>query len=320
MATSTQVLINPADGSAKIASATLRKAGLGLAFVGLGAAAIAFAGSLSAAQIVADGGSAADVATIGLWTFGLTTAAFGTAKLGIASILLAIVRRIRARVESVKFALPQLMAHAATGEPRSSGDFDSTHGPAVASERAPEPLPIHRMARLMWAPMLAMGAMAVYGGFLLSLVAAGNVATDPALAASQRAWVQGLQFLGEGLILAGISFLLGTILGAIRSGGGEVQESLGLTVHTLRMPTTAKLFVGLMIAGLMIEIAQFVGYVIVAGLSDATQIASASAWLGPLREAGLGFLLSGIVLALATIARALDFQSARIVQIITRGQ
>jgi len=135
-----------------------------------------------------------------------------------------------------------------------------------------------------------------------------------------RAWVQGLQFLGEGLILSGISFLLGTILGAIRSGGGEVQESLGLAVHTLRMPITAKLFIVLMMAGLMVEIAQFIGYVIVAGLDDSGRIAVASAWLGPLREAGLGLLLSGIVLALATIARALDFQSARIVQIITRGQ
>ena len=172
----------------------------------------------------------------------------------------------------------------------------------------------------MWAPMLAMGAMALYGGFLLSIVASGNVAADPALAVSQRAWVQGLQFLGEGLLLSGISFLLATILATLRSGGGAVQESLGLTVHTLRMPITAKLFVILMITGLMIEIVQFVGYVIVAGLSDPAQVAAASAWLGPLREAGLGLLLSGIVLALATIARALDFQSTRIVQIISRGQ
>jgi hypothetical protein len=50
------------------------------------------------------------------------------------------------------------------------------------------------------------------------------------------------------------------------------------------------------------------------------QIAVASTFLGPLREFGLGLLLSGIVLALATIARALDFQASRIVSIITRGQ
>jgi hypothetical protein len=55
-------------------------------------------------------------------------------------------------------------------------------------------------------------------------------------------------------------------------------------------------------------------------MTDPTQVVIASTWLGPLREFGLGLLLAGIVLALATIARALDFQTARIVQIITRGQ
>jgi len=48
-----------------------------------------------------------------------------------------------------------------------------------------------------------------------------------------------------GLLLAGISLLLGTILASIRTGGGEVQQSLGLTVKTLRMPSTAKACVGL---------------------------------------------------------------------------
>ena len=105
----------------------------------------------------------------------------------------------------------------------------------------------------------------------------------------------------------------------MRKGGGEVQESLGLPVHTLRMPLTAKIFLGLMMAGLMVEIVQFAGYVIVAG-SNAAQIAIASTWLGPLREAGLGLLLAGIVLALATIARVLSFQSARVAQIITHGR
>lgn len=168
--------------------------------------------------------------------------------------------------------------------------------------------------------MLAMGAMLVYAGLLLSFAAAGNVATDPARAASQRAWVQGLQFLGEGLLLSGISFLLGTILGAIRAGGGEVQESLGVTVRTLRMPTTAKLFVPLMMAGLMVEVAQFVGYAYVATVPATADFTTFSTWLGPLREFGLGALLSGIVLALATIAKALGFQFARVTQLITSGR
>ncbi len=320
MTTSSQVLVNSDDGPGTITSFTLRTTGLGLAAIATGAAMIAFAGAWNAAQIVRDGGAGADVTTLAIWTFGLTTAAFGTAKLGIASILLAIRRRVLARVDSVKFALPQLMPQGVGGGPRVLGEFDSAFGPAVATERAPAPLPIHRLASLMWLPMLAMAAMALFGGLVLAIVAAGNVASDPELAISQRAWVQGLQFLGEGFALAGISFLLARILAALRSGGGEVQQGLGLTVETLRMPPTAKIFVVLMMAGLMVEIVQFIAYAVVAGMSDATQIAVASTWLGPLREYGLGLLLSGIVLALATIARALDFQTARIVQIITRGQ
>jgi hypothetical protein len=48
--------------------------------------------------------------------------------------------------------------------------------------------------------------------------------------------------------------------------------------------------------------------------------ATFSTFLGPLREFGLGALLSGIVLALATIVKALGFQFARITQIITSGR
>ncbi len=86
------------------------------------------------------------------------------------------------------------------------------------------------------------------------------------------------------------------------------------------MPVPAKIFVVLMMSGLMVEVVQFIAYAAVAGMTDPIQIRVASTWLGPLREFGLGLLLAGITLALATIARALDFQTARIVQIISRGQ
>ena len=99
-----------------------------------------------------------------------------------------------------------------------------------------------------------------------------------------------------------------------------VQEALGLNVMTLRMPATAKLFIALMMAGLMAEIAQFVGYAYIATIPGSLDYVAFSTWLGPLREFGLGLLLSGIVLALATIARALGFQFARIIQIITTGR
>jgi hypothetical protein len=43
-------------------------------------------------------------------------------------------------------------------------------------------------------------------------------------------------------------------------------------------------------------------------------------WLGPAREAGLGIILSGIVLALVTIGNVLGFQFSRIKDIIASGR
>ncbi len=147
-----------------------------------------------------------------------------------------------------------------------------------------------------------------------------SVATRCLTATSQSAWVQGLQFPGEGFLLSGISFLLGTILGSLRKGGGEVQESVSVGVKTLDMPRTAKLFVGLMALGLMVEIFQFVAYAVVATFDDPASVATYFTWLGPVREAGLGILLSGIVLALATIAKALGFQFWRLAEIVRTGR
>jgi hypothetical protein len=167
--------------------------------------------------------------------------------------------------------------------------------------------------------MLAMGAMALLAGFVVSLVWSDRVAGDPLQAAHLSAVAQGLQFAGEGFLLSGVSFLLGTILGSLRKGGAEVQKHLGVPINTLRMPVSAKLFVGLMVAGLMVEIGQLIAYFAVATFDNPVSIASYFAWLGPVREFGLGLLLSGIVLALATIAKALGFQFHRLSEVVVHG-
>jgi hypothetical protein len=189
----------------------------------------------------------------------------------------------------------------------------------VITDDVPEPLPIHKMATRLWLPMLAMGAMLVMIGLILSFVEAGSV-DDTESYNTWRALVPGLEFFGEALLLAGISFLLGTILASLRQGGGEVQKSVGASVKTLKMPMTAKLFIGLMVMGMMISMVQLVFYIFVATESDAATINAWLAWLGPLREAGLGILLAGIVLALATIANVLGFQSSRITELIKEGR
>lgn len=48
------------------------------------------------------------------------------------------------------------------------------------------------------------------------------------------------RFLGEALLLAGISFLLGTILAGLRQAGGEVQKAAGGPITVLAMSKTAK--------------------------------------------------------------------------------
>lgn len=280
----------------------------------------AFGISLSTAAAIAAGDPGERIAVLSALSFGLAVAGLGTGKAGIAFVLWGIVRRIWIRVASMKTALPELVPAPRTARPGALGAIGTPHGLAVVTVAPPPPLLIHRMARTMWLPMLLMGAMALYAGLVLAYVGAEAQGSDPALARSLRAWTQGTQFLGEGFLLSAISFFLGTILGAIRAGGGEVQHSLGAQVKTLRMPTTAKLFVALMMLGLMIEVAQFVAYAYVASLGDATAIAAYSAFLGPFREFGLGVLLSGIVLALATIAKALDFQFSRVVELVGTGR
>jgi hypothetical protein len=248
------------------------------------------------------------------WSFGLTTMGLATVKFGIATILMGIVQRLWLRVESVKAALPELRAQPA-GDAGPTGPIDTPYGAGVATSSAPGPLPIHRVARVLWAPMLAMGLMAVGIGLVLSLIQSGT--SDAGDFRDLSAWVQGTQFLGEGFLLGGISFLLGTILAAIREGGGEVQESLGIPVQTLRMPLSAKAFVALMATGMMVMMAQFVFYIVATGVDDP---APWFAWLGPLRELGLGLLLAGIVLALYTIGTVLGFQFHRIRSIVETGR
>lgn len=246
------------------------------------------------------------------WTFGITTLGLVSLKLGIATVLMGIIVRLWMRVESVKTALLTLRKDV---EPQlRTGDINTEYGAGVATASVPAPLLIHRMARVLWLPMLVMGAMAVMIGTVLSFIQVGT--EDSTDFVRLGAWTQGVQFMGEGLVLSGISFLLGTILASLRSGGGEVQQALGVTVKTLKMPLSAKIFIALMAMGMMLSIVQFVLYLVAAEVDSP---AAWFAWLGPLRELALGLLLSGIVLALYTIGTVLGFQFSRLRELVVEG-
>ncbi|MEA2009854.1 MAG: hypothetical protein U9N78_04040 [Actinomycetota bacterium] len=293
-----------------------RKIGLGIGLVAL-MLGMAVAGlGIYAASLVGSTGDEGTLAQVLAVAFGLNTTALVMLKAAIAVILVGILVRIWIRVESVKTSLAVLKPDANVGTIK-AGDVDTEFGPATVSTTAPSRLPIHKMANTMWGPMLVMGVMSVFAGFVVSWVWAGNVGTSTGLGA--RAWTQGLQFLGEGFVLASISFLLASILSGLREGGGQVQEALGLPVTTLKMPPTAKAFVVLMAMGLMIEMVQFGLYIYITTFDDLARYTLWSSWLGPFRELGLGLLLAGIILALATIAKALGFQFSRIRDIVLTG-
>ena len=295
-----------------------RGAGFGLAVVGLMVVAVTLVANIVAGNLLdSDPLSASQTLA---WSFGFTTLGFGTIKLAIAVVLIGILVRLWLRVEAVKATLPLLKADGGDAS-AAIGDVTTPYGRAVAGRVAPGSLPIHRMARTMWAPMLAMGAMALVAGTVLSVIWAARIDGGSAsTVADLSAWTQGLQFLGEGMLLAGIGFLLGSILASLREGGGQVQEAVGVTVTTLKMPTTAKVFVGLMMLGLMVAVAQFVLYLVATGADSAQSFAAWQAWLGPFRELGLGLILAGIVMALVTIGNVLGFQFDRIRQIIVTGR
>lgn len=315
MAVITQLAVRPSPGADPIGRSRYRTVGLALAVIGLMGAAVSVAGNFAAAGgIDADNSYAETLA----WTFGLSIFSFGLVKIAIGVILMGIVVRLWFRVDSIKSALASLRGPG-NGMAAPLGNLKTEWGNATVTATAPKLLLIHRLARLMWRPMLVMGAMALTTGLISSLVWADQTPGTESFRQA-AAFTQGVEFLGETLLLSGIAFLLGTILAGLREGGGEVQSSLGLPVTTLEMPATAKAFVALMMMGMMAGIAQFVLYV--GQLSNADDPASFSSWmnwLGPFRELALGLILAGIVLALVTIGNVLAFQFDRVKSIITTG-
>jgi hypothetical protein len=291
------------------------KVAIGIGAVGVVLAMIVAIISLTAANDVGSGGGdAAQLLAVG---FGLQTLALVTLKVGIGVALIGILVRLWLRIDSVKVSVAALRP-SEHGDGPAVGDVETEYGPATITKVPPASLPIHRMARTMWFPMLVMGPMLVVAGVVTAIVWSNNIGTETGIVAA--GWTQGLQFLGEGLVLAGISFLLGSILGSLREGGAEVQQALGLSITTLKMPTTAKAFVALMAAGLMISMTQFGLYLYTLTFDTLAEVTPWWAWLGPFRELGLALLLSGIVLALATIANVLGFQFSRIRSIVATGE
>jgi uncharacterized membrane protein len=214
-------LTRPKTGDDPRTNSKYLKVGLVLAALGLMVAMVTLIANIAAAN----NDNPVTAAETLAWSFGLTTFAFGTIKLAISVILIGILVRLWSRVSSVKAALPGLKGHGDAGSPR--GDIDTDHGAATETADIPEPLPVHKMARKMWFPMVAMGYMLVVVGTIVSFVWSGKVSDGTQQAA--QAWTAGIQFLGEaffslGLLLAGIVLALVTIGNALSFQFSRIRE------------------------------------------------------------------------------------------------
>ena len=147
------------------------------------------------------------------------------------------------------------------------------------------------------------------------------------------------KLLGMGMFLGGVPFLLATILGALRTGGGRVQEALGVPVRVIKPPKTARIFPMCMMMGMMILIASLIVAIGVAAesygywnhsiatelnpaagnqlLGRLSTINTVNAWLAPFKYVGVGWLLTGIGLALASIIRVPRWQSERLWDVLS---
>ena len=286
------------------ASSAHRTIGPVLAIAGLGV--VVFTAVANWASISDVGTDPGSVAVTTLWAGGVGVAGLAVIKIAIAVVLVGIILRLWNRVDSIKASLPHLRVT------DSAPAVPLIKAATLQSDTVPKSLPIHKMATRMWKPMLAMGAMAVAVGTVIRIAATGETGGTETFR-QLAAWGAGTAFLGEALVLSGISFQLGTILASLRQGGSEVQTSVGAKVTVLKMPATAKAFVMLMMIGLMTGVAQFIASIVLAGRADdPAAFGELAAFVGPLREFSLGVILAGIVLALATISTVLSFQFTRV--------
>ncbi len=180
-----------------------------------------------------------------------------------------------------------------------------------------------KMGNRLWAPMFAMAIMAFPVALILSFVRASTIAdaTGPADiedAAQLGHLVAAFGFIGFLGVFSAISFAIARILGRFRKGGGEIQESVGNEVHTLKMPVTAKVFMLFMMMGMMTIGVSVVLHFVAAGSVGTWSLESVARWgevLEGFRRFGVAMYLFGIALGLGTITHVLRFQSIRVGQL-----
>ena len=190
----------------------------------------------------------------------------------------------------------------ATAKTNQHGEFQ-----VVASDRALDLNFAQKMDSTLWAPMLLMGMMAFIAAFVLGAVRAGLVddGTRPATVALLGQFVPAVMFIGFMSVFAAIVFAIARILGVLRTGGGQVQETARRQVLTFKMPATAW---GMMMLLFAIIAHLVVGFVALDAVRDADlgrleDVGTWATWLEGLRRFGVATYLASIALGLVPSSR-----------------
>ncbi len=223
----------------------------------------------------------------------------------------------------------------------------------AGTENATEMTSIQAMASRMWRILVPMGFMIIVISFIIGIINGINIGDFFGDAKVIRdanpnhenfgtvqaivTWLPGFKLFGVGLMLGGITMILGSILGNLRIAGANVQAAVGVDVILPRTPKTGEIFPLFMFMGLGTLMAvMFIGVWLssIAGdvygnaistvnaapagsdlLADTGTVHAVKAWLTPMEFLGMAFLFTAITLALATIVTALRFQARRLVEI-----
>jgi len=175
--------------------------------------------------------------------------------------------------------------------------------------------------------MLAMAILAFPVALILSWVRAATIADatttgDIETAARLGHLIAAFGFIGFIGVFSAISFAIARILGRFRKGGGDIQEECGDDVHTLVMPTTARVFMASMMMGMVILAVSVVLHFVAASGVGTWALEDVERWATVLegtRRLGVALFLFGIAFGLGTIVTVLRFQSVRIGQVVRRN-
>lgn len=200
-------------------------------------------------------------------------------------------------------------------------DFDVEVGTRSPGYNLPQ-----RIGKKLVLPMFAMALMAFAAALAAGAVRADKISSGAAgetIAALQHVGA-GLMFVGFAAVFGAVSFAIARILGQLRAGGGELQETVGRSVQTLRMPMTAKAFLALMAMATMTILGAVVLHFAFAidvenTTSSIAQSEDRFVVLEAVRRIGVAIYLFAITLGLATIVRVLRFQSVRIRELATEA-